>query len=154
MRYVKHTEHPIQSKLTETTHISDVAQRARRLQATPGCQLSVTSHDLSFNHLGKISDQLQSSFCSHLSREIRLKIYKHLLGERRLHVLYGDGVKRSYLCRYACILETFTSDRDHFIYWNQYKPSLDSLLPLLQSCRRVYVPLARYMTCPRRIQTF
>lgn len=144
MKCAKHAEHPMRLQHTDKTETPRTAQQAAPYSATPKCQVSA----INSNGLRKTSDQSQSSFCSLLPREIRLEIYKYVLGGRCLHLCYGDGIKRPYLCRYPCILEDVAGGWDHSMCWDQKKPSLDSLLPLLQSCRCVYVYLACCLTRP------
>jgi hypothetical protein len=120
MKYAKRAEHPRRLQHTDETE-------------TPKCKVSISSS----NDLRETSDQPQSSFCSLLPTEIRLEIYKYVLCGRRLHLRYGDGIKRPYICRYPCLLEDVASSWDHYMCWNQNKPPLDNLLPLLQSCRFV-----------------
>ena len=107
-------------------------------------QLPPTSHDLS----SKIpNDQPQSSLCSRLPREIRLEIFRYVLGGRYFHLRYGDGKVRPYICRYPCIQRSDGHDCSHARCWDQYYPpwkkhqlsmALSSnLLPLLQTCSYV-----------------
>lgn len=133
MKYAKLAEHPRRLQHTDETETPRIAQHAPPNSPTPKCKVSIPGS----NDLRKTSDQPQSSFCSFLPTEIRLEIYKYVLCERRLHLRYGDGIRRPYICRYPCLLEDVASGWDHYMCWNQNKPPPDNLLPLLQSCRFV-----------------
>ncbi len=141
-KYVKHVGHQKQSKRTQNWRTHSLPQRPSPRLSKSGCQLSVTGHDPSFNYPLRVNNQSQSSFYSLLPREIRLEIYRLVLGERCIHIRFGDGMKRPYLCRYPCTLEHDATGEDHSLCWNQYKiTSLDNLLPLLRSCSLMWVPL-------------
>ena len=144
-KYVKHAGHQKQLKSTQIWQIHDLPQRPSPHLPKRGCQFSVTSHDPSFDHPLRMNDQSQSSFCSLLPKEIRLEVYRLVLGKRCIHIRYGDGLKRPYLCRYLCVLEHDATCCNEYLCSNQYNvPSLDNLLPLLRSCSLMWVPLDHY----------
>lgn len=87
------------------------------------------------------SDQSQSHFFSLLPKELRLQIYEYVLGGRLLHLRFEDRDlrRRTYLQRYPCVAGDDVSAWDH----SSCRPTdapMEKLLPLLQSCRLVYVP--------------
>lgn len=133
MKYAKRAGHPRRLQHTDETEASFTAQHASPYTPTPKCKVSIPSTI----DVRKSSDQPQSSFCSLLPTEIRLEIYEYVLCERRLHLRYGDGIKRPYICRHPCLSEDVASSWDHYMCWNRNKPPLDNLLPLLQSCHFV-----------------
>lgn len=125
-----------------------------RAHRRPPVPLPPREHRLSFtdeNESGATdlrmvtSDQSQSYFFSLLPWELRLQIYEYILGGRLLHLRLEDRYLRRetslqrYLQRYPCVLGNDVSAWDH----SSCRPSgtpMEKFLPLLQSCRLVYVP--------------
>ena len=122
--------------------------------STRAPQLPSTDHDPFSNRPARASEQPQSSFCSRLPREIRLEIFRYVLGGRYFHLRYGDGKIRPYICRYPCVQRSPSvvgSDgvdgHSHARCWDQYYPSWQkhqlsmalssNMLPLLQTCSRL-----------------
>lgn len=96
------------------------------------------------------SDQSQSLFFALLPKELRLHIYEYILAGRLLHIGFEDHdlMRSSYIRRYVCVEGNDASDWDHSYCWRTYNTTTEKLLPLLQSCRLVYVsffhfPLSR-----------
>lgn len=87
------------------------------------------------------SDQAQSLFFS-LPKELRLQIYEYILSGKLLHLGFEDYdiMRASYLRRYPCLSGSDASDWVHDSCWSRSAISEEKLLPLLQSCRLVYVP--------------
>lgn len=105
-------------------------------------QLSITAEDLKSEGCKRIIEQLQSFFFR-LPLEIRLRIYEYALGGRILHLglLYegSDSGKPVRLRRHACKYGD-THPVANPTWTNCSTPHdqrSDSLLPFLQSCRRV-----------------
>lgn len=105
-------------------------------------QLSITAEDLKSEGCKRIIEQLQSFFFR-LPLEIRLRIYEYALGGRILHLglLYegSDSGKSVRLRRHACkygdthpVANPTWTDCS-----TPHDQRSDSLLPFLQSCRRV-----------------
>ena len=130
----KHSEIGQLAKRPRNQTASSVQQIVPRPSAKRQCKLTVTGHQSIYN---LPSDQLQSSFLSLLPTEIRLEIFNYVLGGRRHHLGHGDGRKRPYLCRRPCVWTSSSSGWNHASCWDQQNPSLDDMLPLLQSCSRM-----------------
>lgn len=118
----------------------------------PPVPLSPREHRLSFtdgNEPGTTDlqmftyDQAQSFFFS-LPKELRLQIYEYILAGKLLHLGFEDydRMRASYLRRYPCLSGSDASDWVHDSCWSRLPFSEEKLVPLLQSCRLVYVPFS------------
>ena len=136
------------------------AQRRRRLYIPREAPLPLSprKHRLSFMDNStdlaeqqQAFDQAQSRFLSLLPKEVRLQMYEDVLGGRLIHLMFEDyDIRRSsYLRRSRCVpgCDAYTWDHYSSCWGDGERLSLpENLLPLLQSCRIVYVILRLHIS--------